>query len=968
MRKLSLMVLLGLVLFCPSVSVAKFDPSFIWTTVETPHFLIHYHQGGEDLANRAAVLAEDIHDRLVPRIKWEPTDKTHLVLADAMDEANGYSLPIPYNEVVIYLTAPAGETSLGLVSYDDWLRMVLTHEYTHTLQLDMVRRGPRRLQKVLGRIYFPNLFQPLWMIEGLATYEETEQTTGGRGRSAWEDMVFRAATLENAFPDLSQASVVPDAWPQGLVPYLFGEGFTRYLVQTFGRDQVAEISLDYSGRGWPLLVQSTGNRVLHRKYSDLWFEWQSLLRDRYQRQQREIAEQGTTPLTGLTHRGYVSAKPAFSPDGSRIAYAVVHADEYPGIHLMDADGNNDRLIVENTFPTSASGAGISWAPDGKRLYYTGIDYERNTNYYSDLYAFDLEQEHAVRLTRGLRARDPHPSPDGAKLVFVMNSLGRTRLATLDLGSGRSAPAGERDIVPLTDWSMDTYESPRWSPDGTRIVVTLRRPGAGRNIVILDAGGGVTAEASRDRALDGAAAWSPDGKYLYFSSDRSGVYNIYAYDLESAKLFRLTNVVNGLFTPSPSPDNRSLLVSSYSSRGYDIALLQLPDREQWNEAPAYVDRYPVVTYEEKPVVTTARPYSPLSTIYPRFWIPWFAYNEESGTMIGALTFGQDAVQRHSYQATVFYGPKNGRVWYGLDYFYDGFYPTVQLTASDNDVVYADFLAGAQGHRDYVERDRTVGAALVIPLIKNRRQQSLTIGYRRKELSALTDLPPWPGYAGPLPAEGVLASGRALYRYNSSRQYALSISPEDGRTVELGSERFAETLGSDLEFTKYTADWHEYIDLPVRHQVLLARFFAGTSTGDAPPQGAYQLGGDNPGDGTLALSDRSLYLRGYPANVLRGENAALGSLEFRFPLADVDKGWNTKAAYFRKVHGAFFYEAGSAWNGTFHESYLRKSAGAEARFDFQLAYYLPVTVRFVIAKGFDRGGQSQSYIGLWVPLEL
>ena len=50
-----------------TAAFAKIDPSFVWTTLETPHFLIHYHQG-----------AEDVHARLVPRIKWEPKEKTRL--------------------------------------------------------------------------------------------------------------------------------------------------------------------------------------------------------------------------------------------------------------------------------------------------------------------------------------------------------------------------------------------------------------------------------------------------------------------------------------------------------------------------------------------------------------------------------------------------------------------------------------------------------------------------------------------------------------------------------------------------------------------------------------------------------------------------------------------------------------------------------------------------------------------------
>ncbi|MDH4163103.1 MAG: BamA/TamA family outer membrane protein [Nitrospirota bacterium] len=957
-----------LVLLAAGNAFAKFDPSFDWTTVETPHFLIHHHQGGEEIAKRVAVLAEDIHNRLTPRIKWEPRDKTHLALVDAMDEANGYSFPIPYNQVVIYLSAPSGEQGLGLVSYDDWLRLVITHEYTHTLQLDMVRRGPRRLQKVLGRIYFPNLFQPSWMIEGLATYEETEQTSGGRGRSAWEEMILRAAVLEHGFPTLGQASVFPDTWPSGLVPYLFGEGFTRYLADRFGRDKIAELSLAYSGRGWPFLVGSTGKQVLGKDYETLWFEWEVELRTKYRDQEKQVRSLGVTPSTRLTNRGFVNTGPAFSPDGSKIAYAVADADEYPAVHVMNADGSNDRAVVENVFPSSTSGASVSWSPDGNRLYYTKVDLAKNTNYYSDLYVYDLRTKKETRLTKGLRSRDPHPSPDGTRILFVMNSLGRTRLATLDLAKTVKCPAGEKDIVLLTPWSSDQYASPRWSPDGSRIAVTVQQAAGFRDIQVLDAGGAKLADVSHDRALDGAPAWSPDGTALYFSSDRSGIYNIYVYDLLTGKAFRLSNVVNGAFTPSPSPDGRSLAITSYSSSGFDIHLMQVPDRGEWAEAAVYVDRYPAMTYEEKSVETASRPYSPLSTIYPRFWLPWAGYSEASGTLLGALTFGQDAVQRHRYVATAFYGPKNSRTWYGLDYFYDGFYPTIHLHASDTDIAYANFLEDTVSRRDYVERAKTYGASLVIPVLKNEQQQAVTIGYRRRDTSALTGLPPWTGYAGLLPGEGMLASGRVKYNYNSSRRYALSISPEDGRTVNLGAERFTESFGSDFEFTKYTADWHEYLDLPGRHHVLQARAFVGRAIGDAPIQGAYQLGGDNPGDVTMSLEDRTVYLRGYPMNVMRGSKVGLASLEYRFPLSVLEKGWNTKAVYFRKLHGALFYEAGSAWDGTLRGDYIRKSVGGELRFDVDLAYYLPITFRFVIARGLDEDGQSQAYLGLWMPLSL
>src|SRR5512139_608844 len=107
--------ILALLLCLPAArpAFAKFDPSFVWTTLETPHFLIHFHQDGEAVARRAAAIAEDVHRRLAPRIKWEPKGKTRLVLVDAADEANGWASPLPYNVIYLYLTHPSGTQGFG---------------------------------------------------------------------------------------------------------------------------------------------------------------------------------------------------------------------------------------------------------------------------------------------------------------------------------------------------------------------------------------------------------------------------------------------------------------------------------------------------------------------------------------------------------------------------------------------------------------------------------------------------------------------------------------------------------------------------------------------------------------------------------------------------------------------------------------------------------------------------------------
>jgi Tol biopolymer transport system component len=780
-------------------------------------------------------------------------------------------------------------------------------------------------------------------------------------------MVLRMATLEEALPTLGQMSVFLDSWPSGQVPYLFGESFTRYLVETYGREKVAEISLAYSGRWFPFLVGSTAERTIGRPYTEIEAEWKQGLRERYVAVAGGIEAAGLTPTVPLTSRGFVATGPVFAPDGSGMAYAVAAGDEYPGIYLRTADGQQERKLVENVFPASASGTAIAWHPDGSRLFYTRLEIARNTNAYNDIYSFDLRSGVEQRITKGLRARDPHISTDGTWLLFVMTRAGMTRLAMVNLepASGRSFT--EADVLPITPWSADQYETPRWSPDGSRIAVGAVRPGGYRDILLLDSTGTVVREVTHDRAVDCGPAWSPDGRYLYFSSDRTGVFNVYAYEMATHTLSQVTNVLGGAFAPAVSPDGATLAIASYSSRGYDIHTLAV-DPAAWQPAQPFEDTLPASAAPIEPVEGESRPYSPYSTIYPRFWLPWFGYSHESGVLGGAFTLGQDVIQRHQYIATLLYGPKNGRTWYGIDYFYDRFFPTIHLSASDRDETYSDFFADLQGMDDYVERDRSLGAAIIVPLLRFSRQHALTVGYRRKELSRLSDIPPWPGYAGPLPAEGRLASARAVYDFNSSRRYAFSISPEDGRTLQLGAERFDRSLGSDHEFTKYSADWYEYLGLPAKHHTLLLHAFGGTSTGDAPPQGAYQLGGDDPGDITLTLVDRTVSLRGYPVNSLRGSRAAFAGLEYRFPLTNLEAGYGTTPFFYRRLHGALFFEAGNAWDGAYRSADLRRAVGAEARLDMTFAYFLPITIRFVIARGLDEYGESQAYLGLWVPMEI
>jgi TolB protein len=108
-----------------------------------------------------------------------------------------------------------------------------------------------------------------------------------------------------------------------------------------------------------------------------------------------------------------------------------------------------------------------------------------------------------------------------------------------------------DVAALTQTAVTndlknfTESSPRWSPDSTKLVysaVSINEPGNG-DIIIRPADGTGTPllpipdETNGD---DVYPIYSPDGKFIAFSSNRSGYYNIYVFDQSASVLYQLTS--------------------------------------------------------------------------------------------------------------------------------------------------------------------------------------------------------------------------------------------------------------------------------------------------------------------------------------------------------------------------------------------------------------------------------------------
>ena len=151
------------------------DPSLDWYTLESAHFKLTYHAGEERLAQHALDVAEQVATKLDPWLGWEPQDKVYVVLTDHEDLPNGLTTSFPRDHIELYVTPPDGLDTLE--DFDDWFRLLITHEYTHILQLDKATGAPAFMQHFFGRnfLLMPGIFQPTMLVEGLAVYDETDK-------------------------------------------------------------------------------------------------------------------------------------------------------------------------------------------------------------------------------------------------------------------------------------------------------------------------------------------------------------------------------------------------------------------------------------------------------------------------------------------------------------------------------------------------------------------------------------------------------------------------------------------------------------------------------------------------------------------------------------------------------------------------------------------------------------------------
>ncbi len=958
------------------------DPTLTWWTLETAHFRVTFPHTLEPVARRVATLSESIHGRLTEGMAYTPEDKTHIVLTDDTDGANGSATPIPYDTIRLYVTAPGDISTLG--DYDDWLLGLITHEYTHILHTGNISGLASVANRIIGRTLAPNSAQPRWVIEGLAVVLESEYTSGGRVRSSLFDAYLRADVLADNVARLDQISSGAERWPYGNLFYLYGSRFLRWVTDIYGPDTMPAVSADYGAATVPWGINRAIRRVTGRTYEDLYGAWVLHLKAHYGAQVKEVDRRGRREGTRVTFGGHGSSYPRFVPPAQRQDPAreevIYFRDDYSsriGFYrfalgdLASAEPRDEELFVR----TSTEGA-PAFAPDGELLF-ANVDFFKNTYARLDLFQLPRGESGTTgteltrkRLTKGLRAHHPDVSPDGRKVVFTVNHAGTTTLSIADRDA-EGALTRVRTLV--RGKTFDQAYTPRFSPDGKHVVFSAWSAGGFRDIRLVDLANGKVRDLTRDRSLDMQPTWSSDGSTIYFSSDRTGIFNVYAMTLATGETKMVTNVVGAALAPAVSSDGKTLLYLGYTHEGFDVFAMKL-DPARFLAAPAAPEDRPRPQPEPPAVKMEKRRYNPLSTLRPQSYFLEVGPGNYSSTAVTFTASGADLVGHHGLDATIRFDPGAPEPRVSLGYSYGGLPVDLSLSMS-RQVVPRPFGFRVSGLDVPFDETQTsvrtsVSASLRHPFVS----QALSLSYSATAYQSTLRLPPKLDPFETIttrPDEGLLSQFRfdyALSSFDSSTRAAGGT--HAGGTFRVGASLADENTGSTTALYQFDASASAYLPMPwPGHHTLAMRASGGIAGGRYATRGAFFVGGyDLDSNGPLetlieGAYDGAFVLRGYPAGSFAGSAYLLSSIEYRAPIVTPNWGPSSMPIFLRRIDASVFAD----WGGAFDELELERFAffkdgellyspdlhsavGIEAWANFTLAHRVDTNLRLGYAYGF------------------
>ena len=1005
----------------------EFHPELNWQTIKGKHFEVHYHEEAERTARTVLKIAEEVWGPITSLYQYEP-ETVHFVIKDIDDYSNGATYFFD-NKIEIWASA----LDYDLRGTHNWLRNVISHEFTHMVQiqssLKVARTVPALYLQFLNYedkrrpdiLYgFPNFIAsfpiagiavPVWFAEGTAQYMRKQFNYDN-----WDthrDMILRCYALDGNMLTWNQMGVFDKTSLGNESVYNAGFSLTQYISEKYGEDKLRQISSALK-KFTNFTIDGAFKDVLGKDGREVYEEWKDYSTKDYQ---RRIAQVQTNQVVGdiIAKEGFGNFYPVFSKDGSKVLYCSNKNSDYftlSSVYLYDFASKKEKLIVPLVRST------LSWIPNTNKIVYAKLS-EDNPSWTNihDLYTYDLDKDEETRLTNGLRANQPFVSNNGSKIVFIYQKDGTTNLGTVDING--------KNFKRLTFFEHgEQVYNPKFSNDDKYIVFDYSYTD-GRDIARVDTDGTGYKYLIRTKYDERNPVFGKDGT-LYYSSDETGIFNIYSINPETKEKLQLTNVIGSAFMPSVDSKG-NIVYAGYTSNGYKIFYINTEEQKKVDPVKRYLPKDDTIllasksnedlkkfdwdtlaNYNDRKIPDyKSEKYSGAFTKLSFFpFIRYDNYNTSNKVTEkikpGLYISSTDMLDRFSLFAG---GSINTRMERDLFLIFNyrnklpllfslGIKPELSLElynisrdASANLLIGADTIGNRVSYDYNIPIDVTYNLFEVDLAANHRiisRGNDLEFRFIFSQYSSTIGSFIYPGSEPPQLVQKTSDTyliGRNLqikYTNTSWLPYIDDDINPVGREIEIQynyefnefnpdnnyevADGILKPIYNHYDFHRLELNWKENVPLWKSHTIS-ARIRAGAVLGKTVPDFFdYYLGG-------------LIGMKPYPFYAISGNKIGWLDLAYRFPLfKDID--YKFGIFYLDKIFFAVYGDIGDAWGqektidtpDPHNKPVFKKGAGAEIRFKLNSYYMFPTSIFFNAAYAFDKvdriiRGENISYGQEW-----
>jgi len=559
-------------------------PELIWKTFETEHFIFHYHEGTERTVTEAALVAENIYRPITNYYNFRPNSKTTIIIKDTDDFSNGTAYYYD-NKLEIW----ALPLEFDLRGSHRWLQNVITHEFTHIIQIGKSMKLSTRIPAFyfqgfsyedekrddvlygypnkMFSIPFPGVAVPPWLAEGTAQYMNPDLYY-----DFWDshrDMLLRDLVINEKILTFDEMNSFGKKGIGSEAVYNQGFSFCEYISERFGSDMLPKISNSLSKETYSInkaIYNSTGIRGY-----ELYDSWLLSLKEKYSKNLVKVSESNTRGVI-IENEGTTNLYPKFSPNSEQIAFISNKDNDYFG---------QTDLFVYNLKDSSSQKilSGVKYAPswinDTSLIFTMRSKPTNNGSKYFDIYFSGLNMEEPIRLTKGSRLRSPIYNSKDSLIAAVSTIDGQSNIfiGKLDINNINKKYYEENSIefIKISNFSnLEYISSISWGKNSTILMDVIKDHGRDIYSIQVDIesylSNNIVELLNNENDLRNPTT---DNSLLYFSNDYNGIFNI-SYLNKNNEIKFLTNVFGGAFMPDVN--NNRLVYSLYFNGGYKIAII------------------------------------------------------------------------------------------------------------------------------------------------------------------------------------------------------------------------------------------------------------------------------------------------------------------------------------------------------------------------------------------------------------